>query len=396
MSNILTSKTVGVNFNDPTFIMVGGLGIDDVKIKYNWFLNAEVKDAIIGEDENGLVWYSGIWVNGVWENGTWYSGTWYNGRWKDGNFYSYDITIDLIKFGNININGKDISKSKFLGGVWEKGNFHYGIFGRTRTIKDIPKSIDLDFIVNYSADFTLVNDNYIDEYDQYLDTGLTLSFYFSSPQFMSGDFYDGWMNASKFRNGNFHDGYLSNSLWYNGNFYNGIFIGDIWYNGSFYGGDFSNGTWKNGKLSSYKRDILTRFGTNYNSMNTNGIIYSLNGISRTYNKIQGCTWENGEFMSGEMHSTLVLIDGVPQSATNQDHTHWINGIFHNGEWYGGTFENGEWITGTMYNGLIYNIIWRNGFIKNCVWNNGIFYNGTIEGGLYKNIIIENGNIGYEI
>ena len=46
MSDILLSKIVGVNFNEPTFKMVGGLGIDDVKIRSNWFLQAEVKDAI--------------------------------------------------------------------------------------------------------------------------------------------------------------------------------------------------------------------------------------------------------------------------------------------------------------------------------------------------------------
>jgi hypothetical protein len=30
-------QLVGVDFNNPTFTMVGGMSIDDIKIKYNWF-----------------------------------------------------------------------------------------------------------------------------------------------------------------------------------------------------------------------------------------------------------------------------------------------------------------------------------------------------------------------
>jgi len=146
MSNIFSSKLIGVNFNEPTFIMVGGIGIDDIKIKYNWFLNAEVRDAVIGEDKNGLVWYSGKWIDGTWEGGTWYSGTWYAGRWKKGDFYSYEVDTTQIKYGRVNVKSTDISKSKFLSGSWEGGNFHYGIFGRTRTTEQIPMTINKEFI----------------------------------------------------------------------------------------------------------------------------------------------------------------------------------------------------------------------------------------------------------
>ena len=62
-------QLVGVDFNNPTFIMVGGMSIDDIKIKYNWFLNADVIDAVIGEDKNGLIWYKGTWNSGFRERG---------------------------------------------------------------------------------------------------------------------------------------------------------------------------------------------------------------------------------------------------------------------------------------------------------------------------------------
>ena len=48
-------QLVGVNFNNPSFKMVGGMSIDDIKIKYNWFLNAEVENAIIGENHYPLI-----------------------------------------------------------------------------------------------------------------------------------------------------------------------------------------------------------------------------------------------------------------------------------------------------------------------------------------------------
>ena len=96
--NIITLDISSVNFNEEKFKMVGGLNIETVKIKYNWLFNAQMEDAIIGEDENGLVWFSGTWICGTWEGGTWYSGTFRNGRWKAGDMYSYDI--DMKKLSN--------------------------------------------------------------------------------------------------------------------------------------------------------------------------------------------------------------------------------------------------------------------------------------------------------
>ena len=148
-------QLVGVDFNNPTFTMVGGMSIDDVKIKYNWFLNAEVIGAVIGQDDNGLVWYQGDWNCGTWEGGTWYSGTWHGGRWKKGNWFSYDIDQDEMLKGTLYVNRLDISKSQFLSGTWEGGTFNYGIFGQVQITgaTEIPSTVTLDFIVNNTVDY---------------------------------------------------------------------------------------------------------------------------------------------------------------------------------------------------------------------------------------------------
>jgi hypothetical protein len=148
-------QLIGVDFNTPTFTMVGGMSIDDIKIKYNWFLNAQVEGAIIGEDSNGLVWYQGDWICGTWEDGTWYSGIFHGGRWKKGNWFSYDIDQDEMLKGKLYVNRLDISKSQFLSGTWEGGTFNYGIFGQFQLTSEteIPTSISLHFITNNIKDY---------------------------------------------------------------------------------------------------------------------------------------------------------------------------------------------------------------------------------------------------
>ena len=154
MSN-LTLNLSNINFNSNKFRMVGGLTLDKVKIKYNWIFNAKIRDAIIGEDQNGLVWYSGTWENGTWENGTWYSGTFLEGRWKNGNVYSYDINTTEILKGVFDINREDISKTYFKNCSFENGNFNYGIFGSVEV--SIPNVIDKDFVLNNFIDLPIEN-----------------------------------------------------------------------------------------------------------------------------------------------------------------------------------------------------------------------------------------------
>ncbi|MFW6225976.1 MAG: hypothetical protein ACOC3V_03380 [bacterium] len=372
------TQLLNIDFNKPTFKMVGGTTLDDIKIKYGWLLNAEVDNAIVGEDENGLVWYSGDWIGGIWENGTWYSGNFHDGRWKRGNWYSYDLNLDEALKGKLVINRVDISKSNFKGGTWEGGTFHYGIFGHVKLPQKVrlPVEIDLDFILNNIEDYTLSGNSYYDEtYDDDISGYTNVSI--TSPRFLLGDFRNGLMNASKFESGNFRDGFINNSLWFNGTFHDGIFLGDIWYNGNFVGGDFSNGTWKNGSLVSTQDNIVTRFGINYKNKSN-------------------VTWENGVFNNGEFHSTLNTDDDSPKPSLDNSISHWENGTWENGTWYGGTFHDGEWLTGTFINGIVLNINWINGHFKNGFWKNGTMEGGTVGGGIFENINCINGNFGVEI
>ena len=163
--NLITLDISSIDFNSPKFKMVGGLTLDKVKIKYNWIFNASIKDAIIGEDKNGLVWFSGTWLNGTWENGTWYSGEFQKGRWKNGNVYSYDIDFKQSLDGKLHIYRVDISKTHFINCTFEGGNFNYGIFGNIKNISKLtlPYEIDKEYVINNIEDYKI---------DTGLNTGL--------------------------------------------------------------------------------------------------------------------------------------------------------------------------------------------------------------------------------
>jgi hypothetical protein len=92
-----------------------------IKNKFNWIVNAEIKNARLEIFENTLVWNAGIWYNGSWyfgvwrdgewRYGTWQNGVWYNGVWRDGTFKSGIIY-----------------KGKFFKGTIESGEIRGGQF----------------------------------------------------------------------------------------------------------------------------------------------------------------------------------------------------------------------------------------------------------------------------
>lgn len=89
-------EIVNINKNIDNIILTDGLTIEKLKIKYNWILNASIKNCILGEDSYGLVWYSGEWICGEWMDGTWYSGIFHDGTWYNGKWYSYLIDKSMI------------------------------------------------------------------------------------------------------------------------------------------------------------------------------------------------------------------------------------------------------------------------------------------------------------
>jgi hypothetical protein len=236
-----------VDFNKINITLVDGLSIDKLKIRYNWIFNASIEDALIGEDDYGLVWYSGNWICGDWYDGTWYSGNFESGTWKNGRFYSYKLNKYDVLNGNFNIIDKGNQYS--IMGVgdgfveWETGNFYGGIFGT--------KTIDWTLYTPYDpnnpdADNDITN-----------NSGQTCVW-------RNGNFYDGIIYNAIWYDGNWYDGYMVNIQWINGKFYNGRFNGFIWYNGTFLGGDFINGVWKDGIFTTFNANIKSRFGVTEN------------------------------------------------------------------------------------------------------------------------------------
>jgi len=412
--NIITLDISSVDFNKEKFKMVGGLNLDTVKIKYNWLFNAQMEDAIIGEDENGLVWFSGTWVCGTWEGGTWYSGEFLNGRWKAGDMYSYDIDMRSSLLGILTINRQDITKTRFKAGEFEGGTFHYGIFGQIKNEDDldIPYEIDKEWIISNIEDYEISGETFVYQavtdstvtgitgyctsgasiYEttgttcptgftyttgitQEIVTGLTW-FTLRTATFEGGVFNGGLINTAFFKDGNFYNDFANNIIWYNGNWYSGDFLIGDWYNGFFLGGDFSNGNWYNGTLSTNEDTSSTRFGLNY--------------------KGSGATWYDGTFSNGQFHSGLNVVDGVTKPSLDHSLSKWYGGTFTNGEWFGGCFYSGNWLTGRFYSGIIYDIIWKRGHITDCIWKNGQFLDGTISGGIFENMDVTNVSFGYDI
>lgn len=285
-----------VNLNEESITLVNGVTIDRIRTRYNWLLNAIVSDAIIGEDEHGLVWYSGDWVCGEWLGGTWYSGRFLDGTWYNGFFHSckineYDILNDkltILEYNN--------TSSQFVNGVWENGHFYEGTFG---------ENVDLSWEGDLSNKVAI----------------------WKKGTFHTGRFYD-----AKWYNGTFLSGYMKNSQWFNGEFFNGIFDGgnssndkSHWYKGNWYGGDFIRGIWVNGLFTKSSPNTISRFG--YTSKNN----------------IEDCLWKNGTFRGADFYSG--------SGCTNHGISKWLNGTFESGTWYGGTFQDGEWINGTWIDGI---------------------------------------------
>ncbi len=349
------------NFNLNTtltnYTMVDGLTPEKIKYKYIWLLNALVENAIVGEDEYGLVWYAGTWYGGEWEDGTWYSGIWHDGEWKNGKFYSYRFDLPQLLIRNRRILEKDNPVySQFLHGIWRRGEFYNGYFG--------PEGF----------------------YDNW-DSKSKIERFFHDTRWEGGVFYNGIFRNSAWWTGKFQGGIFYNSEWFdqfpgNSIFSNGTFQGNTWWNGNFTGGDFVLGDWLDGNFNQANTNIRSRFG----SMPITGVTTKA-GVS--------VIWHNGTFINGEFHSGLNLISGFTNISDNHNRTHWLDGTWYNGTWYGGThsggtFNNGYWFEGYWSGGTFNNGYWVNGF-----WESGIINNGFFIQGLFKTAEVYGGQLGYQ-
>lgn len=289
---------ISVNINDEPVILLDGLTLDDLKAKYSWIFNAKIKNAILGEVNNTLVWYMGEWIDGEWLGGIWYSGIWHRGIWERGTWHAYNLDRNMLLNGTFKILEINDEFSTFKTGTWQKGDFYQGKFG-------------LETELNW------------------INTGST------NTEWLNGTFHNGQFMNSLWVNGDFKNGMFYNSWWKNGNFYNGTFQKHTWETGNWYGGDFIEGIWYNGVFNQTNRNVKSRFGVTTNLIDK-----------------KQCIWKNGTFSRGEFHSGLHLdSEGNVTFSTNNEISKWEYGIWKSGDWYGGHFERGEWFSGTWHGGV---------------------------------------------
>lgn len=344
------------------FTLIDGLSLDIIKRKYIWLLNALVEDAIIGQDDYGLVWYSGNWLAGEWEDGTWYSGIWYDGEWKNGKFYSIRFDKQQLLLRNKRILEKDNPKySQFRRGIWRRGEFYGGYFGP-------------EFYLNSGLDV---------EWSRYSK----IEMIYWDTRWESGTFYNGifrnavWLQPVTGSKSIFSGGIFYNSQWFDGTFSNGTFQGAKWWIGNFTGGDFVSGDWMDGNFNQSNPNIKSRFGS-----------MPITGKTSSYTVVN---WYNGNFINGEFYSGLNIISGYASTSDYHKRTIWHNGLWQNGLWYGGTFisgtfNNGHWFEGFWSGGTFNNGYWYNGY-----WLDGVVNDGYFIQGIFKNVKFNNGQLGYQ-
>ena len=281
-----TYSLVNVDFNRYRYRLVDGLTFDDLNSKFPWILEAEISEAIIGQDANSnLVWYKGIWEFGRWFGGTWYSGTWRYGDWYGGVWNSKNIK-DMKLSVEVDSNTEDNTKSIWYTGRWYDGTWNDGTW-------------------------------------------------------LGGRFYGGTWNKGLWYNGIWNDGIwndgkFNGGIWVKGDWNSGVFNTDnepaYWIDGNWYGGDFENGIWYNGIFE--QRYSASRFGTNsYNSRTAtwNGGIFSggsfyskLDMVADVSTTHKYSIWKTGTWTGGDFYGGI---------AYNMD--------FKSGTWHGGILEDIE-------------------------------------------------------
>ncbi len=359
IDDLVSGYTVGVYYPDNLFfsnkniILVNGLTVEKLKVKYIWIFNAEIKNAIIGEDDYGLVWYTGTWYCGEWMDGTWYSGTWYHGIWRNGRWYSWLIDKTKLLSSHILIRLNDNKVySKFLNGTWRNGEWYNGIFGDDITITGYTSKVFMEHT-------SILPDN--------MDVAT----------WQNGTFHAGEFKNSIWENGKFLYGDMYGGYWKNGYFYNGTFDGN-WWNGIFFGGDFLTGIWENGLFNTLYTNVQAVFGNHL--VDTSAIT---------------CEWWAGNFINSKFYSGSLALD------LNNRRSQWFSGNFKNSIFYGGHFHSGYFYNSKLYNGVFgtenpdflisgttfddsefWNGLWLSGTFINGIFRNGIWVKGTfIEGEL---------------
>jgi len=386
MSNLIIDID-GIDFVKANITYVDGLTIENVRLKYSWLLNAKVKDVVIGEDDYGLVWYSGDWFCGEWINGTWYSGNFHKGNWNNGRWYSYKLNkYDLINNKFI-IEERGPQYSHFINGLWLNGIWNDGIFG-----------LDVEERWEGQELYTYLNTDYIDtevpnfrvwketwdssigiglNYDNMISTG-----FYTRPREDKGYFdigetvlledFEEWSG--------YHDIY---DIWYDTN-------GDI---GALYLKN-QNKEQKE-QFEIYYNDFITQTAITYFSKKDLGDKYFLSKIydtkhtfTDTYLAKNVATWMSGEWNHG-IFQDAIWKDGIWKNGDFNNskwlNGNWYDGIFNGDTWYNGNWYNGDFIKGKWMNGVFtklnktnisrFGAVQENVMTTICEWYDGEWKNG---------------------
>ncbi len=284
-----TLELMNVDLNKYNYRIVDGMTLKELEEKYYWVLNADIRNAIIGEDTSGFVWYQGDWIAGTWEAGTWYSGKAYDMEWIRGNVYS---NLPVNNFNLIStIDNDDATNTIWYKAVWGIGNWFNGTWN----------------------DGTWNNGQF------------------------NGIWNGGTWTKGIWNGGEFNGGSWLSGTWLSGNFsQNNSF--STWYSGTWLGGDFENGTWKNGIFDQTNR-LPSRFGTKATLLNSAVWEYGW--------------WKNGEFHSGLNIDSVSgnTLPSLNYKYSKWFNGTWEKGTFYGGQWEMGIWKNGIWENGYLKSNL---------------------------------------------
>ena len=291
-SNYLTKgntlSLTNVDFNKYNYIITDGMTLKDFESEFYWVLNADIRNAILGKDINGLVWYQGDWISGTWEDGTWYSGVAYDIEWIKGNVYSDTIINNFNIYSAKNTNNK--SNTIWYNAIWNNGTWNNGTW--------------------------------------------------NNGTWNNGSFNGTWNNGT-WVTGIWNGGKFNGGIWNNGTWLSGTFGQSIststWESGTWLGGDFESGIWKNGIFDQTSR-VVSRFGTKASLLNPAIWEYGW--------------WKNGEFHSGlNIDSKGNTLPSLNYKYSNWYNGTWEQGIFYGGQWEMGVWNNGIWNNGYLKSNL---------------------------------------------
>ena len=262
---------VNLDMKNYRYRLVDNVTNKDIHDNYHWILEAEVSNATIGKDENGLVWYDGNW-----KCGRWFGGTWMSGKWISGDFYSgiWNSRSTVYRLSHVEVSHMEHTNyslwynGRWFGGTWNGGMWYNG-------------------------------------------------------RWYDGEFNDGFFTNGIWNGGTWNGGTFSGGIWVYGTWYSGKFNMDTnnsyWIDGTWYGGDFENGRWLYGIFNKLPNKD-SRFGTKstsskqsiwdagiFNGGEVHSYLTTINGkvtSSDIYRNaiFKTCIWNNGDFYGGVIYN----------------------------------------------------------------------------------------------